>query len=107
MSKLIVEVYTKKDCNSVCKLYTGKCALCREATEIIFKVNSEIPFDFREVDIDSSEELNRAYREGIPTVFINGKKAFKFKVDETEFRKKVRKEIIKAGLMKLRKQHYS
>lgn len=107
MSNLLVEVYTKKDCNSFCKFYKDKCALCRDAIEIIFKVNSEIPFDFKEVDIDSSEELNRAYREDIPTVFINGKKAFKFKVDENEFRKKVRKEIIKAGLMRLRKQHYS
>lgn len=107
MSKLLVEVYTKKDCNTVCKLYTGNCAMCSEALDIVYRVCSEIPIEFKEVDIDSSEELNRAYREDIPTVFINGKKAFKFKVDETEFRKKVRKEIIKAGIMKLRKQHYS
>lgn len=83
--------------------------MCVEARKVISKVNEDIPFNFREVDIRKDEDLMRRYREDIPTIFINGKKAFKFKVDESEFRKKVRKELIKAGLMKLwhKKQHYS
>ncbi len=72
-------------------------------------MNEDIPFQFREIDISSSEELFRRYKEDIPTIFINGRKAFKFKVDEAEFRKRIRKEIIRAGLLKLwnKKQHYS
>ncbi len=107
MTKLLVEVYARKDC-SLCKLPKG-CALCKQAKDIIDRVCTEIPFQFREVDIDLNEDLFRRYNEDIPTIFINGKKVFKFKVDEIEFRKKVRKELIKAGLLKLwnKKQHYS
>ncbi len=109
MTKLLVEVYARKDC-SLCG-YAEKinCALCKDAKDIIGKVNEDIPFQFREIDISSSEELFRRYKEDIPTIFINGRKAFKFKVDEAEFRKRIRKEIIRAGLLKLwnKKQHYS
>ncbi len=108
MSQPLVEVYASKDCLLCCS-NKFHCTLCHEARDIISKVNADIPFQFKEVDIQASEELARMYAEAIPTVFINGKKVFKFKVDEAEFRKKVRKEIIKAGIMKLwsKKQHYS
>jgi glutaredoxin len=109
MTKLLVEVYAQKNC-SLCGIADRlNCALCKEAKEIIGKVNEEIPFQFKEIDICSSEDLYRRYKEDIPTIFINGKKAFKYKVDENEFRKRIRKEIIKAGLLKLwnKKQHYS
>lgn len=108
MTKPLVEVYDRKDCSQC--VFGGKengCVLCREAKDIIGRVNEEIPFNYKEVDISSTEELLRAYKDDIPTIFINGKKAFKFKVDETEFRKKIRREIIKAGIFRLRKQHYS
>lgn len=109
MNKLVVEVYASNNC-SICGLAKEiDCILCKEAREIVGRVNTEIPFQFKEVDIGVSDELRRKYMKDIPTVFINGKKAFKFKVDENEFRKKVRKEIIKAGIMRLwnKKQHYS
>ncbi len=108
MTNLLVEVYAKEDC-ALCN-YAKKisCALCKEAKETICRVNEDIPFQYREVDISSSEDLFRRYREDIPLIFINGKKAFKFKVDEAEFRKTIRKEIIRAGLLRLRnkKQQY-
>jgi hypothetical protein len=76
---------------------------------VISRVNTEVPFHYKEIDISASEDLKRRYKEDIPTVFINGKKAFKFKVDEGEFRKKVRKEMIKASIERLwsKKHHYS
>lgn len=90
MSKPVVEVYAKKGC---CR--------CKEAREVIGRVNMDIPFLFKEVDISATDDLFRRYSDHVPTVYINGKKAFKFKVDESEFRKRVRKEIIKAGLVRL------
>jgi len=81
MSAPIIEVYAKKG-----------CGLCKEAKKTIDKVQHDIPFNFKEVEISQSDDLLRS---------INGKKAFKFKVDETEFRKRVRKEIIKAGLSRM------
>lgn len=102
MIKPVVEIYTKKDCIP-CKYFSTneKCSLCRDAKDIISRVNLEIPFEFKEVNIDDNEDLLRRFQEDVPTVFINRKKAFKFKVDEAEFRKKIRKEIIKVGLRKL------
>lgn len=105
MTKPIVEVYARKDC-ALCALESD-CALCKEALEMIGRVNTEIPFDWKEVDIDASEDLMRRFREDLPTIYINGKKAFKYKVDEAEFRKKIRKEIIKAGLSRLSKSKKS
>jgi glutaredoxin len=111
MSTPLVEVYARKDCSRC--VYATKhskvCVMCIEAIEVINKVKEDIPFNFREVDIRNDEDLLRRYKDDIPTIFINGKKAFKFKVDESEFRKKVRKELIKAGIMKIwhRKQHYT
>ena len=77
------------------------CGLCKEARKVIGKVRRDIPFQFKEVDIASSDELQRRYKEQIPTIFINGKKAFKFRVDEGEFRKQVRREIIRAGTARM------
>ena len=71
------------------------CAICMEVCETINKVNKEVPFNFKEVDITTNDDLHRRYKDDVPTIFINGKKAFKFKLDEEEFRKKVRKELIK------------
>ncbi len=112
MKRPLVEVYAAKDCSRCSyakKSNKSKCALCIEARDVISKVGEDIPFQFRDVDIEANEDLYRRFKENIPTVFINGKKAFKYKVDESEFRKMVRKELIKAGIMRLwnKKQHYS
>ena len=108
MIRLLVEVYARPDC-SPCGLSarSGKgdaCVKCIEVREVISRVGKDIPFQFKEVDIAANEDLFRRYREDIPTVFINGKKTFKFKVDETEFRKKVRTELIRAGISRLSKK---
>lgn len=103
MSKPIVEVYARKDCK-LCAL-AKDCAMCREAMEVVGRALLDMPFQMKEVDIDASEDLLRRFSGEIPTVFINGKKAFKYKVDEAEFRKRVRKEFIKAGITRLLKKH--
>ncbi|MBI5970914.1 MAG: glutaredoxin family protein [Deltaproteobacteria bacterium] len=111
MTMLVVEVYARKDCKP-CGLFSKKscCVLCADVKDVISRVNNDIPFQFKEVDIALDTALDRRYNLDIPTVFINGKKAFKFRIDETEFRKKVRKEIIKAGLLRLsikKRQQYT
>lgn len=105
---LLVEVYARKDCKPCCLFArTPGCVLCHDVKNVIGRVMCEIPFQFKEVDICSNEDLARRYNEGIPTVFINGQKAFKFKVDESEFKRKLRKELIKDGIKRLgdKKQH--
>ncbi len=76
--KIKVEIYSKPECH-----------LCDEAKSVLVKVQQEIPFDFFEVDITSDQELFTKYKEQIPVVFICGKKAFKFRVNEKELRRKL------------------
>ncbi|MBI3014212.1 MAG: YHS domain-containing protein [Candidatus Tectomicrobia bacterium] len=76
-----VEVYGRCD-----------CCLCEEVTATLLKVRREIPFDLREIDIESRAELYEAYKKRIPLVFINGRLAFKFRVDEAALRRRLARE---------------
>lgn len=87
---VLVEIYSKKD-----------CCLCNEAKKVLKRVVKEVPFSLKDIDIMAEEDLFRRYKNEVPIIFINGKKAFKFKVDEQEFRKRVRKELIKDGLARV------
>ena len=72
-------------------LYTrAGCPLCDEAKEEIRRAQAAAPFAFREVDIDRDPELRERYNEEVPVVFIGGKKAFKYRIDPREFRKRLR-----------------
>ncbi len=46
-------------------------------------------FTWREVDIDSDEELRREYNDEVPVVFIDGRKAFKYHLNEADFLRKL------------------
>jgi len=71
-------------------LYTRKdCCLCEEMKEIVRKVAGEFPLDVKEIDIDSAADLQEKYGNEVPVIFINGRKAFKYRVTEGELRKKL------------------
>lgn len=74
-----VEIYSKPDCH-----------LCDEAKVILQRVRRQRPFEMFEIDITKDQQLYDEYKEQIPVIFINGRKAFKFRVDETEFVKKLK-----------------
>lgn len=49
------------------------CHLCAQALEEIRGMRDELaPFELREVDIDSDDDLLRAYLERIPVVEVDG-----------------------------------
>jgi len=104
MTKPIVELYSRKDC-TLCE--QKGCTLCKDAVDVVGRALQEMAFSCKEIDIDSSEDLARRFKGEIPTIFLNGKKIFKFKVEEAEFKKKVRNEIIKAGISRLRNKRFS
>jgi glutaredoxin len=60
------------------------CHLCDDARAILMRVRAQWPFAYAERDIDSDEELLRAYLERIPVVTIDGVIAFELFVDEAE-----------------------
>ena len=67
------------------------CHLCDDAKEVVERVRLRFPFSLRVIDVETDPELEKAYGEQIPVVFINGNKAFKYHVDEQELEQKVKR----------------
>jgi len=67
------------------------CHLCDDAKEVVERVRRRFPFSLRVIDIETDPELEKAYGQQIPVVFINGNKAFKYHVDEHELEQKVKR----------------
>jgi len=71
-------------------LYTRQgCCLCDDAKRVILDARRRASFDFEELDIDRDPELLRRYNDEVPVIAINGVKAFKYKVGQREFLKKL------------------
>jgi glutaredoxin len=71
-------------------VYSRKgCHLCEIVKESLAKLHKRGGFDWREVDVDSDAELRHLYNDQVPVVFINGRKAFKYHMDEQEFLRKL------------------
>ena len=71
-------------------VYTRKgCHLCEIVKESIVKLARRGGFVWREVDVDGDDQLRRQFNDEVPVVFIDGRKAFKYRMDEQEFLKKL------------------
>jgi glutaredoxin len=71
-------------------LYSRKgCHLCEIVKESLVKLEKRGAFTWREIDVDSNAEIRRLYNDEVPVVFINGRKAFKYHMDEQEFLRKL------------------
>ena len=71
-------------------LYTrAGCHLCEEAKDQIHQLQMKAKFVYREVDIDFDPELRQRYNDEVPVVFIQGKKAFKYRIDPRQFLKRL------------------
>jgi len=71
-------------------VYTRKgCHLCEIVKESLVKLQKRGGFTWREIDVDSDVEFRRLYNDEVPVVFINGRKAFKYRMDEQEFLRKL------------------
>jgi len=71
-------------------VYSRKgCHLCEIVKESLVKLQKRGGFVWREIDVDSDAEIRRLYTDEVPVVFINGRKAFKYRMDEQEFLRKL------------------
>ena len=71
-------------------VYSRKgCHLCEIVKESLVKLHKRGGFQWRDVDVDSDPDLRRQYNDQVPVVFINGRKAFKYHMDEQEFLRKL------------------
>ena len=65
------------------------CCLCDEVKEKLSRLRESYAFNLREVNILEDPEAHERFKEEIPVVFINGKKAFKYQLDEAQFLRKL------------------
>jgi glutaredoxin len=68
------------------------CCLCDEVKAKLEMLQAGRAFNLREVNILEDPEAHRKFKEEIPVVFINGKKAFKYHLDEKQFLKRLERE---------------
>ncbi|MCH7678381.1 glutaredoxin family protein [candidate division KSB1 bacterium] len=78
LKKIKVEIYSKPHCH-----------LCDQAKSVLLAAQKKFFFNLIEVDITTDKILVEEYKEQIPVVFINDRKAFKFRVDENELYKRL------------------
>ncbi len=79
MNQSKVVLYSKPD-----------CCLCDEVKAQLHRLQKTHRFEWREVNILEDQDAFVRFKEEIPVVFINGKKALKFHLDEEAFLKRLR-----------------
>jgi glutaredoxin len=80
MPVIRIEVYSRPGCH-----------LCDEAKEVIDRVRVRHTFEVKMINIELDPALEAAYGSEIPIVLINGNKAFKYRVDEAELERKIKR----------------
>jgi glutaredoxin len=75
-------------------LYTRRdCDLCREMEELL---ESELPrfvAELRRIEIDGDAALEASHGQEVPVLFVNGRKAFKFRCTARDLRKRLSREV--------------
>lgn len=59
---------------------------------MIRDVAEEVPLEVEEVDVDSEPDLREKFGGEVPVLFIDGRKAFKYRVAARELKKKLRRQ---------------
>ena len=71
-------------------LYSRKgCCLCDEMKKIIGEVGTKIPLELEEIDVDGVPALRAEHGHEVPVLFINRRKAFKFRLSAKALEKKL------------------
>ncbi|OGQ82550.1 MAG: hypothetical protein A3F90_16080 [Deltaproteobacteria bacterium RIFCSPLOWO2_12_FULL_60_19] len=75
-------------------LYGRKeCCLCDDMKKIVAQVISGIAAEVQEIDVDSLPDLQQQFGGEVPVLFINGRKAFKYRVEAKELKERIGKEL--------------
>ena len=65
------------------------CHLCDVVKQTLIKLEPRGGFIWREIDIDQDDRLRIQFNDEVPVVFIDGHKAFKYHMPESEFLRKL------------------
>jgi hypothetical protein len=69
------------------------CHLCEEMRAIVDALSGDLPFTLDVVDVDSDPALAAAYGADVPVLCVNGRKAFKYRVDPDALRARLTREL--------------
>lgn len=88
----LAEVATLSAMSSIRQVvvYSRKgCHLCEIVKETLTKLQRRGGFTWQDIDVDSDDQLRRQFTDEVPVVFIDGRKAFKYRMDESDFLRKL------------------
>ena len=71
-------------------LYTRRdCELCHEMEVVIGEVTPRFKAELQRVEIDGDPDLEAQFGIEVPVLFVNGRKAFKYRCTARELRKRL------------------
>ncbi len=71
-------------------LYGRKdCCLCDEMKAAVRAVAEKIPLELDEIDVDGAAELKEKFGAEVPVLFIDGRKAFKYRLTERDLKRRL------------------
>jgi len=70
------------------------CHLCDDLRALCRRLAAEFPLRLTEVDIDADPALAARYGEQIPVLFIDGRKAVKFRTTEAGLRRMLKRRLL-------------
>ena len=74
-------------------LYTRRdCCLCHEMEDLIGAVIPRFDTGLKRIEIDGQPELEAQFGLEVPVLFVNGRKAFKYRCTERELRRRLERE---------------
>lgn len=76
-------VYTRRD-----------CCLCDEMKTVIRTAAENCDISLEEIDVDSSAELRERYGNQVPVLFIDGRKAFKYRATTKALRRRLKLRLL-------------
>jgi glutaredoxin len=69
--------------------FAQDCSLCEPVREQLARLRAELAFELEEVEITGVPELERRHREWLPVVEIDGERAFVYRLEEEELRRRL------------------
>jgi hypothetical protein len=69
------------------------CELCREMETVVAQEMDAFAAALRKVMIDGDPDLEQRFGQEVPVLFINGRKAFKYRCTARELRKRLSREV--------------
>ena len=69
------------------------CHLCEEMRAVIEDVARQIPLVLEHVDVDGDPALAAAYGAEVPVLSVNGRRAFKYRVEAPALRARLAREL--------------